>query len=141
MAIELGFFSANIIKFMEGGWITVVLAGSIGVCMYAWYNGRSIKTKFIQFVKIEKYIPIIKDMKLDETIPKYATNLAYLSRAKRNDEVESKIIYSIIKKQPKRADHYFILSITNQEDPYTFKYTVDEVLPGTIYKINFLVRI
>ena len=77
-------------------------------------------------------------MKLDETIPKYATNLAYLSRAKRNDEVESKIIYSIIKKQPKRADHYFILSIINQEDPYNFKYSVDEILPGTIYKINFL---
>ncbi len=138
MAIELGFFSANIIKFMEGGWITVVLAGSIGVSMYAWYNGRLIKTRFIQFVKIEKYVSILKDMKLDESIPKYATNLAYLSRAKRNDEVESKIIYSIIKKQPKRADHYFILSIVNQEDPYTFKYTVDEILPGTVYKINFL---
>jgi KUP system potassium uptake protein len=138
MAIELGFFSANVIKFMEGGWITVVLAGSIGVCMYAWYNGRLIKTKFIKFIKLANYIPIIKDMKLDETIPKYATNLAYLSRAKRNDEIESKIIYSIIKKQPKRADHYFILSITNQEDPYTFKYAVDEVLPGTIYKINFM---
>ncbi|AZA77757.1 potassium transporter Kup [Chryseobacterium sp. G0186] len=138
LAIELGFFSANIIKFMEGGWITVVLAGSIGLSMYAWYNGRLIKTRFIQFVKIEKYVSILKDMKLDETIPKYATNLAYLSRAKRNDEVESKIIYSIIKKQPKRADHYFILSIVNQEDPYTFKYTVDEILPGTVYKINFL---
>lgn len=138
MAIELGFFSANIIKFMEGGWITVVLAGSIGISMYAWYNGRLIKTRFIQFVKIEKYVSILKDMKLDETIPKYATNLAYLSRAKRNDEVESKIIYSIIKKQPKRADHYFILSIVNQEDPYTFRYTVDEILPGTVYKINFL---
>lgn len=138
MAIELGFFSANVIKFLEGGWITVVLAGSIGVCMYAWYNGRQIKTKFIKFVKLDNYIPIIKDMKLDETIPKYATNLAYLSRAKRYGEVESKIIYSIIKKQPKRADHYFILNIVNQEDPYTFKYTVDEVLPGTIYKINFL---
>lgn len=138
MAIELGFFSANIIKFMEGGWITVVLGGFIGVCMYAWYNGRLIKTKFIKFIKLENYIPIIKDMKLDETIPKYATNLAYLSRAKRNDEIESKIIYSIIKKQPKRADHYFILNIVNQEDPYTFKYTVDEVWPGTIYKINFL---
>ncbi|MCS3871185.1 KUP system potassium uptake protein [Chryseobacterium ginsenosidimutans] len=138
MSIELGFFSANIIKFFEGGWITVILAGFIGICMYAWYNGRSIKTQFIKFVKLDKYIPIIKDMKLDETIPKYATNLAYLSRARRNDEIESKIIYSIIKKQPKRADHYFILSISNQEDPYTFKYTVDEVLPGTIYKINFM---
>lgn len=138
LAIELGFFSANIIKFAEGGWITVVLAGSIGICMYAWFNGRRIKGSFIKFVKLSDYVSIIKDMKLDNTIPKYATNLAYLSRAKFKDEVESKIIYSIIKKQPKRADHYFILTITNQDDPYEFKYTVDEVLPGTVYKINFL---
>ncbi len=138
LAIELGFFSANVIKFFDGGWISVILGGFIGICMYAWYNGRSIKTKFINFIKLDRYIPVIKDMKLDETIPKYATNLAYLSRAKRNDEIESKIIYSIIKKQPKRADHYFILSIVNQEDPYTFKYSIDEILPGTIYKVNFL---
>ena len=138
LAIELGFFSANVIKFHEGGWITVVLAGFIGVCMYAWYNGRLIKTKFIKFVKLEKYVGIIKDLKLDETIPKYATNLAFLSRAKREDEVEAKIIYSILRKQPKRADHYFILNIVNQEDPFTFKYNIDEIMPGTIYRINFL---
>lgn len=136
--LESGFFYANVIKFMDGGWLTMVLGGFIAVCMYAWYNGRLIKANFINFVKIDKYVSIIKDMKLDETIPKYCTNLAYLSRAKRNDEVEAKIIYSIIKKQPKRADHYFILSIVNQEDPYTFKYSIDEILPGTIYKVNFL---
>lgn len=137
-SIELGFFYANVIKFFDGGWLTMVLGGFIAVCMYAWYNGRLIKAKFVKFVKFDSYVPIIKDMKLDETIPKYATNLAYLSRAKRQDEIESKIIYSIIRKQPKRADHYFILSIINQEEPYTFKYYVDEIMPGTIYKVNFL---
>lgn len=136
--IELGFFSANVIKFFEGGWLTIVLGGFIAVCMYAWYNGRKIKNKFIKFVRFDKYVPVIKDMKLDETIPKYATNLAFLSRSKRDDEIEAKIIYSIIRKQPKRADHYFILNIVNQEDPYTFKYTVDEIVPGTIYRVNFL---
>lgn len=138
LSIELGFFYANVIKFFEGGWLTIVLGGLIGVGMYAWYNGRLIKNKFIKFVPLEKYVPIIKDLKLDETIPKYATNLAYLSRSKNNQEIESKIIYSIIRKQPKRADHYFILSITNQQDPYTFKYEIDEVMPGTIYRVNFL---
>jgi KUP system potassium uptake protein len=138
MTIEIGFFSANVMKFTDGGWITVVLAGFIAVCMYAWYNGRQIKNKFIKFVKLENYIPVIKDMKLDETIPKYATNLAYLSRAKSVNEIESKIIYSIIRKQPKRADHYFILNIINQENPYTFKYYIDEIMPGTIFRINFL---
>ena len=136
--LELGFFYANLIKFLDGGWLTMVLGGFIAVCMYAWYNGRLIKTKFVKYVKFSNYVPIIKDMKLDETIPKYATNLAFLSRAKRQDEIESKILYSIIRKQPKRADHYFILNIINQEDPYTFKYYVDEVMPGTIYRISFL---
>lgn len=138
LAIELGFFYSNVIKFFDGGWLTMVLGGFIGVCMYAWFNGRQIKNKFIKFVKLQKYVPIIKDMKLDETIPKYATNLAFLSRAKRENEIEAKIIYSIIRKQPKRADHYFILNIVNQEDPYSFKYSVDEIMPGTIYRINFL---
>ena len=138
LCIEIGFFYTNIIKFFDGGWITMVLGVFMMLCMYAWYNGRQIKAKFMKYVKFEKYVPIIKDMKLDETIPKYATNLAFLSRAKRSDELEAKIIYSIIRKQPKRADHYFILSIINQEDPYTFKYYVDEIMPGTIFKINFL---
>ncbi len=136
--IEIGFFYANILKFFDGGWLTMVLGGFMMVCMYSWYNGRLIKSKFQKYMKFANYVPVIKDMKLDETIPKYATNLAFLSRAKREDEIESKIIYSIIRKQPKRADHYFILNIINQEDPYTFKYYVDEIMPGTIYKINFL---
>ncbi len=36
LSIELGFFSANIIKFFEGGWITVFLGrfcGSLYVCL------------------------------------------------------------------------------------------------------------
>ena len=138
LSIEIGFFSANIIKFFEGGWITVFLAGFVAVCMYAWYNGRMIKQNFIKFVKLKDYVSTIKDIKLDESIPKYATNLAFLSRAKRDDEVESKIIYSIMRSQPKRADHYFILNIINQEDPFTYKYSIDEVMPGTVYKVNFL---
>lgn len=138
LVIEFGFFYANIIKFFDGGWLTTVLGGFIGISMYAWYNGRQIKTKFINFVKLDKYIPIIDSVKRDETIPKYATNLIFLSRAKHEGEVESKIIYSIIRKQPKRADYYFILNIINQENPYTFEYSVDEILPGTVYKINFL---
>ena len=138
LSIELGFFYANVIKFFDGGWLTMVLGGFIAVCMYAWYNGRLIKAKFIKFIKLDKYVPVIKELKLDESIPKYATNLAFLSRAKREDEIEAKIIYSILRKQPKRADHYFILNIINQEDPYTFKYNVDEIMPGTIYRVNFL---
>ena len=44
----------------------------------------------------------------------------------------------MIRSQPKRADHYFILNIVNHEDPYTYEYKIDEILPGTIYRIHFI---
>lgn len=138
LTIELGFFSANVVKFFEGGWITIFLAGFIGVCMYGWFNGRKIKDRFSKFVTLDTYISTIQDMKLDETIPKYATNLAFFSRAKNAGDIESKIIYSILRAQPKRADHYFLLSIINHEDPYTYEYKIDEVLPGTVYRVYFI---
>lgn len=137
LGIEISFFSTNIIKFFDGGWFTMMLAGIIGVSMYAWYNGRLIKTRFIKFVKLRNFVPTIKDMKLDESIPKFASNVVFFSRAKNETEIESKIIYSIMRSQPKRADHYFIIHIVNSEAPYTFEYTVDEVLAGTIYKVYF----
>ena len=85
LSIEIDFFSANIIKFFEGGWITVFLAGFVAVCMYAWFNGRMIKQNFIKFVKLKDMFLQLKDIKLDRSIPKYATNLKFLSKRKEDD--------------------------------------------------------
>jgi KUP system potassium uptake protein len=135
--IEGGFFYANVLKFSEGGWITMMLAGAIAFCMYVWYNGRKLKNKYVQYIKIKPYLPIIEGMRNDETIPKYATNLVYISKAKKNNEIESKIIYSIINKNPKRADHYWFLKVQNDPNPYTFEYEFTEMIPGILFKVKF----
>lgn len=135
--IEGGFFYANILKFAEGGWITILLAGVIAFCMYVWYNGRELKNKYVQYIKIKPYLPVIEDMRNDETIPKYATNLAYISRAKKNSKIESKIIYSMLNKNPKRADHYWFLKLQNDPNPYTFEYEFTEMIPGILYRVKF----
>lgn len=135
--IEGGFFYANAIKFHEGGWVTVCMAGVIAVMMYAWYNGRKLKNKYVQYVKVAPYLPIIQDMAKDEKIPKYSTNLVYISRAINTDEVEAKIIYSIINKQPKRADNYWFLKVENDSNPYTFEYNFTELIPNILYRVHF----
>jgi len=76
-------------------------------------------------------------MRDDQTIPKYATNLVYISRAKRNTDIESKIIFSIINKNPKRADHYWFLKVLNDPNPYTFEYEFLEMIPDVLFKIKF----
>ncbi|MDP4188673.1 MAG: KUP/HAK/KT family potassium transporter, partial [Bacteroidota bacterium] len=99
LTIEGSFLIANLHKFSHGGWFTLMMAGIICTCMYVWYKGRNIKKRFTQFVKIQDYAEILKDLKTDTTIPKYATNLIYLTRADSSTDIESKIIYSIINKQ------------------------------------------
>jgi len=134
--IEFAFLTANMFKFMHGGWVTVLLAGVIFSVMFVWYNAREIKNKYMQFLEIASFYNIISDVSKDETISKYSTNLVYLSKANYKTDIEGKIIYSIINKQPKRADNYWILHIDHLDDPTTFEYTFEKLIPGTLYRVN-----
>jgi KUP system potassium uptake protein len=128
---------ANLHKYWEGGWFTIAVASVLVLIMYVWYNGRKIKNKFLAFVEIEKYVPIIRKISQDLTIPKHATNLVYITKANSFFEIETKIIYSIVNKQPKRADVYWFLHVDIADEPDTFEYRVVHYDPGTIIKVDF----
>jgi KUP system potassium uptake protein len=136
MSLEFSFLIANMFKFMHGGWVTILIAGTIFTVMLVWYNARIIKNKHLQFLKIESFFRILSDIRDDNTIPKYSTNLVYLSKADQKTDIEGKIIYSIINKQPKRADNYWILHIDNVDDPTTLEYTFEKLIPDTLYRVN-----
>ena len=121
LTIEGTFFIANVTKFMHGGWFSVLMALVFITIMYVWYNGRKIKNSFLQFIKLKPYIPMLHDISLDKSIPKHATHLVYITRANNVDEIESKIIYSIINKQPKRADVYWFLHVDVLDEPNIFE--------------------
>lgn len=136
LTIEGTFFIANVTKFMHGGWFSVLMALVFITIMYVWYNGRKIKNSFLQFIKLKPYIPMLHDISLDKSIPKHATHLVYITRANNVDEIESKIIYSIINKQPKRADVYWFLHVDVLDEPNVFEYKVNTFDTGKIYKID-----
>ena len=121
---------------MHGGWFSVVMALVFITIMYVWFNGRKIKNSFLLFIKIKQYIPLLHDISLDKTIPKYATHLVYITKANNTDEIESKIIYSIINKQPKRADVYWLLHVDVLDEPDVFEYKVTTFDEGKIYKVD-----
>jgi KUP system potassium uptake protein len=135
--VEGAFLIANLHKFANGGWFSIMLASVFFLIMYSWFHARKIRNSFLVFVKLKDYINIIKDLSHDLSVRKYASNLVYITRANRNDEIESKIIYSILNKQPKRADVYWFLHADILDDPYTFEYEVTEISPKTIYKVDF----
>jgi len=134
--IELSFLAANLTKFTKGGWISILIAGIFVLVMYSWQKGRHIKNSFITFVNIKKYLPIIEDLSQDKTVPKYASNLVYITHANYKMQIENKILYSMLRKQPKRADVYWLLHVDIVEDPHTTEYEVSELIPGVLIRVD-----
>ncbi|WP_207427135.1 KUP/HAK/KT family potassium transporter [Pedobacter sp. SYSU D00535] len=135
--LELTFLTGNLAKFLHGGWFTMLLSMVIFSVMYAWTNARRIKNRYVKFVEIEDYYQIISELTEDSSVPKYASQLVYLTSANFNSEIESKIMYSILQKQPKRADVYWLVHVDVTDEPYTTEYKVDFLIPGKLIRIDF----
>ena len=136
-AVEIGYLVAMMEKFLHGGFITLIIGGIMFCVMYVWYRSRKIKNRYIEFVRLEHYIPQIQELSNDKTVPKYATHLVYLTSANNPKEIEHKIIYSMLNKKPKRSDIYWFVHVDTLDDPYTCEYKVDHIIPNDIIRVEF----
>jgi KUP system potassium uptake protein len=135
--IEIAYLIALLQKFTHGGYITLLLGGLMFGVMYIWYRSRKIKNRYVEFVRLEHYIPQIQELSNDKSVPKYATHLVYLTSANNPKEIEHKIIYSILNKKPKRADIYWFVHVDTLDDPYTCEYSVSHIIPNDIIRVEF----
>lgn len=137
LTIESAFFIALMQKFSNGGYITIIIATVMFLVMYIWYRARKIKNRYVEFVRLEHYIPKIQELSNDKSVPKYATHLVYMTSANNPKEIEHKIIYSILNKKPKRSDIYWFVHIDTLDDPYTCEYKVEHIIPNDIIRVDF----
>ena len=134
---ELFFLYANSLKFVNGGYITVFIALLIFIIMFIWYRGTEIKERESQYLTVENYTKQLLQLSMDKSVPKYATNLVYLTGAKREEDVDYAVLYSILNKQPKRANVYFFVHINVIDKPYKREYKVTKFSDKKILKITF----
>lgn len=137
LTIEISFLIANLEKFPHGGFVTLIVGGALFGVMYVWFRSRKIKNRYIEFVRLEHYIPQIQELSNDKTVPKFATHVVYMTSANNPKEIEHKIIYSILNRKPKRADIYWFVHVDILDDPYTSEYTVDHIIPNDIIRVEF----
>lgn len=135
--LELVFLIGNMAKFFHGGWFTILLSMVIFSVMWSWAAARRIKNRYVKFVEIEDYYQIISDLSEDSSVPKYSSQLIYLTSANFKSEIEAKIMYSILQKQPKRADVYWLVHVDVTDEPYTLEYKVDFLIPEKLIRIDF----
>lgn len=137
MIIELVLLVSNGVKIVHGGWLTIILSVVLLTVMWCWWMARKIKNKFIRFVDIESYYPILKELSEDESVPRYASQLVYLTSANFRSEIESKIMYSILQKKPKRADIYWLAHVDVTDEPFTNEYKVTQLIEGKLIRVDF----
>ena len=134
---ELFFLYANSLKFVNGGYITVLIALLIFIIMFIWYRGTEIKERESQYLTVKNYTKQLLQLSMDKSITKYATNLVYLTGAKKEEDVDYAVLYSILNKQPKRANVYFFVHINVIDKPYKREYKVTKFSDKKILKITF----
>lgn len=137
LTIEFSFLIANLDKFPHGGYVALLVAGGLFMVMITWFKSRKIKNRYVEFVRLEDYVPILQELSNDRSIPKYSTHLVYLTSANNPKEIEHKIIYSILYRKPKRADIYWFVHVDVLDEPYTMEYSVHTVIPNEIIRIEF----
>ncbi len=137
LAIEISFLTANLVKFSHGGWVTLLIASMIGFLMVVWIKAFYIKLRLTEYTKLEKYLPALRELKRDISIPKYTTHLVFMSNASRVSEIETKVIFSIFQKRPKRADIYWFVHVDITDDPHTMEYKVDVIDEDDVIKVTF----
>jgi KUP system potassium uptake protein len=136
-SIEFGFLVANLDKFPHGGYVTLIVGGVLFLVMYVWFKSRKIKNRYVEFARLDNYLPVLQELSNDQTINKYATHLVYLSSANNFKEIEYKIIHSILNKKPKRADIYWFVHVDTVDDPYTCEYEVQTIIPNEVIRVEF----
>lgn len=138
LSIEVSFFISNVQKFSHGGYVTVIIAGVLASVMTVNYLGKKIRRNYTDLVNIVDYQDILTDLSQDQTMPKYVTNLVYLTNAYNPSKIEYKAMFSIINRRPKRADNYWFVHVNVVDEPYKSEYKV--VKYGThqnILRIDF----
>lgn len=136
-SLEGSFFLANMSKFFHGAYVSFLVASALGVVSYTWYVSRRIKNKHIQYDDIRLCKKGIMQLSQDETIPKTATHLIYLTRGKQPHIVEKKVIYSLFAGTPKRANYYWLVTVHTLDEPSACNYTLSILEEKKIFRLDF----
>ncbi len=137
LAIEGSFLVANLDKFPHGGYVTLIIACVLIGIMTVWFMAKKISKTYTKIVKIDTYKKVLAELSVDLSIPKYATHLIYMTNSTRSDEIEEKVMYSILQKRPKRADMYWFIHVNILSEPYKKEYRVIEIIKDDLYRVDF----
>lgn len=135
-AIETVFFISSVVKFFHGGFVAVLIALAILFVMVVWEWGNLIKENVAEEVNLRDYIPQLGELRADDSVPMYQTNVVFMVPKMEGDMIGRQFIYSILDKRPKRAKVYWFVNVEVTDDPYTQEFTIDTMETDFVVKLK-----
>lgn len=135
-AIEGIFFISSATKFFHGGYVAILLASVIIGVMLIWEWGNRIQENAAEEVALSTYIPQLKQLREDDSLPLSQTNVVFMVPKLQDDQIGQQFIYSILDKRPKRAKVYWFVNVEVTDEPYTKKYEVSMADTDFIVKLK-----
>jgi KUP system potassium uptake protein len=136
--IELVFTISSASKFLHGGYITVIISLLILSLMALWQRAKVIERTVTRAVNLNDHLEQLDKLRLDQTVPEYATNLVYLTSKFSPGLINDEIIYSILDKRPKRAQTYWFINVQVTDQAQTLAYSVENFDTDYIFKVDLL---
>lgn len=137
-ALEGVFFVSSLGKFTIGGYVAIIISLVILLIMVSWYRGTQIERMQKVKLSMRDYLKSIKDLQKDPDIPYTSNNLVYIAKGDNFEEIDRDILYSILDRDPKKADAYWFISINTTHEPYDREYEVETFGTDYIFRVNLI---
>ena len=135
-ALEGVFFISSLGKFAVGGYVAIILSLAILFVMLSWYRGTQLERMQSVKLPMRDYLDTIKGLQEDEEIPLCSNNLVYIAKGEDFEEIDRDILYSILDKEPKKADAYWFISVNTTNSPFQREYEVETFGTDYIFRVN-----
>ena len=136
ICVEMSFFIANSIKLFEA-WVVFLFASILISIMLIWEKSKKVTKKYLIVTKMNLNIDRLIELSNDTQLPIFANHLVYLTRSTNSSNIEKRIIDSILFQKPKRANFYWFIHIESTDEPFQMDFTIHQLIPNKIIRIDF----
>lgn len=130
------FMASSLMKFLNGGWFSAVIALAVLGVMIAWDEGTRVERRSRRRVRITDLEPDIKRLAKDTRVQPVAGNLVYLTPDMGVDRVDSDIARSIFGGRPKRAYAYWVVTVLISDNPYGREWSAKPYADGRLVRVR-----
>ncbi|MBQ3010945.1 MAG: KUP/HAK/KT family potassium transporter, partial [Oscillospiraceae bacterium] len=134
--IEAVFFVSSLTKFMHGGYVTVIMTIILLCLMIVWYRGTQLEREHYNHLNLLDHLDELGRLSKDKEEPLMCHNLVYLENFHDKETIDRDILYSILDKDPKRAQAYWFVSVDVLDEPDGLNYEVETYGTDYIFRVK-----